>query len=483
MRITTNMIRRNYQNNLSSTLGGLELSRRQVETGRRVAYAYEDPSSAYKGAVLERRYARNADYTDSTKNGKKWLSSQEGVLDSLNDDAVNIVENFSVSAMSDPSGDVGREAYAKQLREIQKNMVFALNTQYGDAYVMAGNDGMNPPFVLSEDGKTLTYRGVDVDVAENPKAIYSYDIKTDTGSYRDSDVITVTGAAPASKTYDLYVRDDGTGDITTAEANDPQQLAKAIAKKMDGKESEEYTITAEGNKIIYTAKNGGAIGDTIGDGTKNPPAAAPGGFTITSAHDDGNGNLTPNTNVQTMTGSQVEVQQGVTGTEEYKELYKFSQEKAYIDLGFGMKFDTEGNVIPSSAFDTALPGINVVGFGIDDDGLSNNMISLVGQMAEILEQDEFDSDAYGTLWMKLKSQTNELQNESTTIGAKYNLLETTEDRLSEEKLHIEEQYKDTVGIEEADAITNFVYAQYVYNVALKIGTNIINPSLLDFMNS
>jgi len=35
MRITTNMIRRNYQNNLNSTLSGLEQARRQAETGRR----------------------------------------------------------------------------------------------------------------------------------------------------------------------------------------------------------------------------------------------------------------------------------------------------------------------------------------------------------------------------------------------------------------------------------------------------------------
>ena len=36
MRITTNMIRRNYTNNLMQNIGGLEKARKQMETGRRL---------------------------------------------------------------------------------------------------------------------------------------------------------------------------------------------------------------------------------------------------------------------------------------------------------------------------------------------------------------------------------------------------------------------------------------------------------------
>ena len=57
MRITTNMLRRNYTNNLMENIGGLEKARQQVETGRRVQWSYEDPTSAAKGMILERRNA------------------------------------------------------------------------------------------------------------------------------------------------------------------------------------------------------------------------------------------------------------------------------------------------------------------------------------------------------------------------------------------------------------------------------------------
>ena len=34
---------------------------------------------------------------------------------------------------------------------------------------------------------------------------------------------------------------------------------------------------------------------------------------------------------------------------------------------------------------------------------------------------------------------------------------------------------------DAEAITNMVWAQYCYNAALKIGTNILSESLIDYM--
>lgn len=330
MRITTNMVMRNYQSNLTSSLGGLERARKQVESGRRFSQSYEDPSAAARGAILERRYSRNSDYLNSVKEAQKWQDSQEDVLKQLNTIATQIGSDFSTKAMSDPTGDTGRNAYAATLRELQKSMVNALNTAYGDAYVMAGGDAKNPPFRIDENGSVL-YRNLDV--------------------------------------------------------NDPDNADK---------------------------------------------------------------------------------------------LAKLAKETSYIDLGFGLKFDANG-IVSSSAFDTAFPGINAVGYGQTDDGKSKNLIVLAGQMAELLDQEVFDKDAYGKLWTQFNQSTQSMKDQFTKIGTKSQQLAATQTRLEAEKLNIEEQYKNAVGIEETEAITNFSWAQYVYNVALKIGTNIINPSLLDFM--
>lgn len=331
MRITTNMIRRNYQNNLNSTMSGLEQARRQVETGRRFAHSYEDPSAAARGSVLETRYARNADYTNTVKAVQKWQDTQEDAVTQLSSMAKEIDENYSTAAMSDTSGNTGRSAYAQNLRALQQSMVITLNVKYGNTYAMAGNDGANAPFELSQDGKVL-YRGLDV--------------------------------------------------------NDPAN--EAVMKEL-------------------------------------------------------------------------------------------SQESSYVDLGYGFTF-SGGEVVPSSAFDAAFPGINAVGYGQTADGTSKNVIVLAGQMADLLEKDDFDAEAYEELWTQFKKGSEDMRNKLTGLGTKTQLLESTLNRLENEKLNITEQYKSDVNIDEAEAITNFSWAQYVYNVALKIGTSIFSQSLVDFMS-
>lgn len=329
MRITTSMIMRNYRSSLNSTMIDLERTRKQVETGRRFSEAYEDPSSAAKGAILEQRYARNTDYLNSAQNAQTWLDSQEDVLNQLNTIAVTVHEDYAPSALTDTSGAAGRRAYASTLREMQKSMIHALNTKYGDSYVMAGSDGKNPPFSLDDDGNVL-YRGVNV---------------------------------------------------------------------------------------------------TTGDPTK---------------------------------------------------LNKYANDTTYIDLGFGLTIDGTGTVSPSSALDTALPGISAVGYG-ETDGISNNLMVLMGNMADLLEEDTFDAEQFEKCWMRFADKADELQDQFTKIGAKGKLLTATISKLETEKENIEKQYKVTMGIDTAKAITDYSYANYVYNAALKVGTSILTPSLLDFM--
>lgn len=180
MRITTNMIRRNYTTNLMDNIGGLEKARRQVETGRRFESSYEDPSAAAKGMILERRNARNADYTNTVKTGQKWIDGQSDVLNELSKYANQIDESEFTAALNDPAGQVGRTAYAQNLRELQKSMVKSLNTQYGDTFLMAGTDGRNVPFDLQDDG-TLLYQGKDVNDAEVMKELANQNLYVDIG--------------------------------------------------------------------------------------------------------------------------------------------------------------------------------------------------------------------------------------------------------------------------------------------------------------
>lgn len=162
-------------------------------------------------------------------------------------------------------------------------------------------------------------------------------------------------------------------------------------------------------------------------------------------------------------------------------LKELSKENVYLDLGFGLSMDANGTIDPSSAFDTSLPGINVVGFGQTENGTTKNMILLAGEIADSLEKEPFDQAEFENLLNTFDAGRNTVLEQVTTLGTKSQFLTSTKDRLETDKLNLSTQLDSVVNIDMADAITQYSWAQYAYNAALKVGTNILSPSFIDFM--
>lgn len=169
------------------------------------------------------------------------------------------------------------------------------------------------------------------------------------------------------------------------------------------------------------------------------------------------------------------------GTPQYESLTKYSKENLFVDLGMGLSLDEIDRVVPSSAFDMSLPGINAIGFGKDKDGDNINAITMVGQMADLLEADDFDADAYSNLMLKFDDASSRILDSVTELGVKSEFLGTTKERLEDEEVSIQEQMKNVEGVDMAAAITDYMWNQYAYNAALKVGTSILSSSFIDFM--
>lgn len=182
-------------------------------------------------------------------------------------------------------------------------------------------------------------------------------------------------------------------------------------------------------------------------------------------------------------GTKTLLYRGIDVNHPVDELDQMTREEVYVDLGFGLTMEADGKVTNSSAFNTSLPGINVVGYGTSDNNpdVSNNIIVLAGQLADELEKEDFDVEKYKELLNAFDSARGLLADNLTTIGTRTNFLENTKERLEDQQLNLTEQYDNVVNVDMAEAITEFSWAQYAYNAALKIGTNILSPSFIDFM--
>lgn len=170
------------------------------------------------------------------------------------------------------------------------------------------------------------------------------------------------------------------------------------------------------------------------------------------------------------------------------EQYKEINDSLYVDIGLGFQ-EANGELISSSAYDSALNGLDFLGYGTED-GTPNNIVSIMWQMGEIFEGYDIETNTWtnGTredaqaLMEKLEGAADNLNEMYTKLDADTKYLNTNLDRLTTTKDNLNEQIVNVEDVDKAQAIMDLVWAQQAYNAALKIGTNIIPQSLLDYMN-
>lgn len=223
----------------------------------------------------------------------------------------------------------------------------------------------------------------------------------------------------------------------TAIAQNMEELAKSMVMSMNAK---------YGDKFIFG-----------GSSTKEPP------FELKK---DAGGN-----NVLTYRGEDV-----ITG--DFTELVK---ETNYLDLGFGLKKDASGNIIKGTAYESSRPGIDVVGYGQDADGISQNIIMLTFQIADELRKEPFDAARLDKMSAQMDINFNKNIDKVTQYGTNSKFLENTETRLIDSRLNLNKKIVDTENVELAQAITEFSWAEFAYNAALKVGNSVLSQSFIDFM--
>lgn len=179
------------------------------------------------------------------------------------------------------------------------------------------------------------------------------------------------------------------------------------------------------------------------------------------------------------------------GTPEYEKLKEMNAETTFVDLGLGMREDSEGNPIQSTVYNTAISGIDFLGFGEDADGDPLNAVTLMMEVSKMLcEASPEDGDwaegsggreRYMQLVDKLQQSTDAMLEKFVEHDAKSTFLKNNETQLTAAKDSLNIQINEVEDIDPAAAITDLLNARYSYNAGLQIGMQILSQSLLDYM--
>ena len=432
VRATTGGVLKSYRYNLMNSFISSNKARETVLTQRVFNSYAEDPAAAAKSFRLRKSRMMTSSQLSVCQDtyykhsaGFQCLLTIDELIDTTNGKgtAMTTLKGTTLEMLNDPKGDA-RVQLTKVLDQLSDTIVQNLNQTYGDDFIFAGADGQNVPFTVEEVNgvKKLFYRGVSVD-ATPPGAILT-------------DAATGNNVTDANGNYVMA----SSPTLSQAEYND------AIAAG-----------EATGNFISYKASDGS--GSTVDRYVRIADA-------------------------ETM--SEEDYNKAKTDAEKLDYLMN---EKRFVDIGLGLQEDENGKLIESSAFNDALNGLTFLGYGMDEDGDPKNIYSIIQKLKGIAESvpDEgtWSADVYEDfkgLVSKLEDASSNFKTEFTNMDAGTQKLKNNMSLLEDNVYSLKEQYSNIEDVNMADAITSFIWAEYCYNAALKVGNSILSQSLMDYLN-
>ena len=450
IRATTGGVLKSYRANLMNSFIGMNKSRDTMLSQRIFNSFAEDPAAAAKAFRLRKsRMTVDSQHSICSDTLKKYqtayscLQSMDEALDTETASPLNTIKGITLSWLDDPKGDA-REQLSKALDQMSQILVQDMNQKYGDNFIFAGADGHNVPFEIKDN--KLYYRGVPVDAAV-PKVMMG----------KDGNPMEIHAAVQpplATSGGGSYVKMDTSALISQEEfdnipINDP---------------------TATQPSILYQ------------DAT-NPQFFDEQGNVVDPANYTGKLYYLNMDKAETMTTKEYDAQKLDAEKLEY-----LKNETCYVDIGLGFQENENGNLIPSSGFNAALNGINFFGCGLDEDGDPKNIYSLVQKMTQLSDSVP-EGGSWGQVWDefdrlvgKLETASSNFKTEFTNMAASTTKLENNEQLLEDNFYNLQEQYAAIEDVDMVDSITSFIWAQYCYNAALKVGNSVLSESLMDYLN-
>lgn len=517
IRATTSGVLNSYRTNLMQSFITKSTAMKNILKPRNFHSYADDTAAASRSYQIRRSLQRTGAQLGSSQSVTYKFESAWAALGSVVDDVSNSHSKSEwhdvLVALNDPTGDA-RQALGKAMTKLGDDIIQCMNTKYGDNFVFAGADGLNVPFEIREDGHVY-YRGVNVDT-EVPKLLGETKVGQGTPvkvrwDPATSQYIQDNAGTDYLRADSVEIMSKDEYDKATTLLNNGAAYDGTGKPDLNGK----YVIVADKTTTVSKADYDpdkhfvlkDANGDPLDDGSGNytvikdaiikkedfeasKPKALTNGANLVEV--DKNGAPTTGGGYYVVMNdaesiSEKDYEQAKT---DLAKLEYMSKEGDYVDIGRGLQEDLEGNLIESSAFNQALQGINFLGYGVDEDGDPKNIVSLARRMGELCTQfsdgewsDKSEGwDELNRLAKKFEKMSDQLNTMHTDMDADAKALKNNNDLLTDKADTMKEQIHDLEDMDEAEAISSFIWAQYCYNAALKVGNSVLSESLMDYMS-
>ncbi len=522
MRVTMNMASKSYYKNLNKNYEALMKAETMNTTYRKFEKASEDPVSSIKAYRFRQEVSENTSYQSNVSALEDTVKTQESSITSIQTVVNKIKSTDCLKAITGTTSASDRATIANKLRTLQASIVSDANVKYGGNYLFGGSGTSEAPFTVDDSGNLL-YRGIDVNtgkiaagtsttingvsitLGDTAGTYDGYTIKIANSTVSpvvniDSGTSTITvnmdlssgktneDLLTALKTDSKFSGASMTGDTQRPVASDTAQTTAKIGTDAQlnlGNTTYTNLVVQNGSAGVSTSGSTVTVSMNITSSTtaEDLLKVLKSNSEFSNASMSGNLSTTVTAGTTALSSSQlpVSIAANTVGQAGLKAL---SNEKCYVDIGSGLSFDSNGNLNSQSAFNVSVPGISVLGYGSADGtgtGMSNNLYTLLDQIADQLENTNYSFDTVTTYINQFNDQSDLLSSAITTSGTNSTFLSSMEDRLTDVGDNASDALDEAANVDTIDAYQNYTTKYYGYQCALQIGTKLIESTILDYM--
>lgn len=483
MRITSGIMMNNSLFSINNNKVLMDSINTQLNTQKKIQRPSEDPIIAIRALRLRTTYAEVCQYLEkNVPDARSWMECTNDALDSINDVLTEITYYCNQGV-----NDYNTPAERKTLKETMEQLRYQIYSD-GDADLSG-----RTLFTGYKTDTTLTFKDDDLErrysIKQSFDASNIEDIKriagvnTDTISQVDQRDITNSTFHVIKLAYDQL---DTIGTIQLTNSNG---ATSTITPQVRSKEA----YDAAGNSV-YTTVNAGAVfvpetGELLLSNALYESMANGGSIELTYEKEGfKKGDLKPEHYFECtdMTDGidYVAADQQINYTINFNQTIKVNtQAKDVLKHELGRDLD-EIIYAVQAALDaqTKIDKLNIQKNGITDKTKLEQIESMiVAAELELSYAEENMGKAFSTRISKYQNHQQVLNDELADLGARMVRLDLNEQRLSTQKLNVENQKSANEEIDVAATAVKLKSASNVYDASLMAAAKIVQNSLLDFL--
>jgi flagellar hook-associated protein 3 FlgL len=186
MRVTQGMLASNSLKNLSNSYKQMGKYQDQLSTGKKITKPSDDPVVAMKGMFYRSNLTEVEQYKRNLSEAYLWMENSESGVEQVNN-SLQRARELTVQGLNGTLSGTDKQAIAREIEQIKKDIVSVANTQVAGRYIFNGTNTSAAPVTDSGTGapqaslNTSNYsievsRGVSLKANINPENVFGQEL-------------------------------------------------------------------------------------------------------------------------------------------------------------------------------------------------------------------------------------------------------------------------------------------------------------------